>query len=57
MDNPFPCSICSNAGHSASRCSEIAKAKPPAPQRGEHGEDDSLHESVYQIQLQKCPQN
>ncbi len=57
MDSPFPCSICSNAGHSASRCSEIAKATPPAPQRGEHGEDDSLHESVYQIQLQKCPQN
>ena len=57
MDSPFPCSICSNAGHSASRCSEIAKATSPAPQRGEHGEDDSLHESVYQIQLQKCPQN
>jgi len=42
-----PCRLCSESGHSASKCPELWMNRVPPPQKGGHGDDeeDSLTKS------------
>ena len=40
-----PCRICDEGDHSVMKCPELWMNKTPPPQKGDHGDDDSLTRS------------
>ena len=40
-----PCKICNEDGHTVMKCPELWMNKTPPPQKGGHGEEDSLTNS------------
>lgn len=40
-----PCKICDESGHTVMKCPELWMNKTPPPQKGDHGDDDSLTNS------------